>query len=38
MQCDWRISVSAGSTVSIVITDMEMEEQGTCNFDYLEVK
>lgn len=37
MQCDWRISVSAGSTVSIVITDMEMEERGTCNFDYLEV-
>lgn len=37
MQCDWRISVSAGSTVAIVITDMEMEERGTCNFDYLEV-
>lgn len=37
MQCDWRISVNAGSTVLLFISDMQMEDQGACTFDYLEV-
>lgn len=37
-QCDWHISVSQGSTIDFVISDLDLEEQIDCIFDYLEVK
>lgn len=37
-QCDWRVSLSPGSTISIIISDLELEEQSECVFDSLEVR
>lgn len=36
-QCEWRISVNEGSTVEIIITDLDMESQTECKYDYLEI-
>ncbi|XP_058456836.1 cubilin homolog [Malaya genurostris] len=36
-QCNWRISVSAGSAIHIVFTDLELESHVNCRYDYLEV-
>lgn len=38
MQCDWKIVVSSGSTISVVIVDLELEDHYNCYFDYLEVR
>ncbi|KAL9700067.1 hypothetical protein quinque_003508 [Culex quinquefasciatus] len=35
--CSWRISVSAGSAIHIVFTDLELESHGLCRYDYLEI-
>lgn len=37
-QCNWRISVNPGSTIQLILTDLDMEEHGTCLFDSLQVK
>lgn len=37
MQCDYRIYVSRGSTISLVVTDIEMEAHYECEFDYISV-
>ncbi|XP_055601686.1 cubilin homolog [Uranotaenia lowii] len=36
-QCTWRISVSEGSAVHIVFSDLELESHPNCRYDYLEV-
>lgn len=35
-QCEWRISVNAGSTIQLVFTDLDMEEHSTCIFDSIQ--
>ncbi|XP_057337332.1 cubilin-like isoform X2 [Microplitis mediator] len=35
--CTWKIAVSAGSRVQIIIVDLDLEEHIRCNFDYLEI-
>lgn len=37
MQCDYRIYVSRGSTINLVVTDIEMETHSDCEFDYISV-
>lgn len=36
-QCEWRISVNEGSTIEIIFTDLDMETQSDCKYDYLEI-
>lgn len=36
-QCEYRISVSQGSTIKIVFTDLDLEQHSDCNYDYLAV-
>lgn len=36
-QCTWRITVNRGSTIQIVISDLDMEEHHECYYDYLEI-
>ncbi|XP_012276352.1 cubilin [Orussus abietinus] len=36
-ECTWKIVVSAGSVVQIIIVDLELEEHATCRFDYVEI-
>ncbi|KAH0568173.1 hypothetical protein KQX54_019308 [Cotesia glomerata] len=36
-ECTWKIAVSAGSRVQIIIVDLDLEEHVRCNFDYLEI-
>ncbi|CAG2112441.1 unnamed protein product, partial [Medioppia subpectinata] len=33
-ECVWLISVSKGSTISLTISDMDIEAHSTCRFDY----
>ncbi|XP_055632024.1 cubilin homolog [Toxorhynchites rutilus septentrionalis] len=36
-ECSWRISISAGSSIHIVFTDLELESHSNCRYDYLEI-
>lgn len=36
-QCEWKISVSEGSTIKIVFTDLDLEAHAECKYDFLEV-
>lgn len=36
-QCDWRITVSKGSLVQLLFSDLELEEHSECYFDYIEI-
>lgn len=36
-ECNWLISVSKGSTILLTVSDIDIEAQTTCRFDYLEV-
>lgn len=36
-QCDWRITVSKGSVVQLLFSDLELEEHTQCYFDYVEI-
>lgn len=36
-QCEWRISVNEGSSIEIIFTDLDMEQQTECKYDYLEI-
>lgn len=36
-QCEWRISVNEGSAIEIIFTDLDMETQSECKYDYLEI-
>ncbi|KAJ6633725.1 Cubilin like, partial [Pseudolycoriella hygida] len=36
-QCDWRITVSKGSLVQLLFSDLEFEEHSDCYFDYIEI-
>lgn len=36
-QCQWRITSNQGSTIQIVISDLDMEEHSECRYDYLEI-
>lgn len=36
-ECVWRIDVSHGSRVLFAFTDLDMEEQHNCAFDYVQV-
>lgn len=36
-QCDWRITVSKGSLVQLLFSDLELEEHADCYFDYIEI-
>nr|XP_040240535.2 cubilin homolog [Anopheles coluzzii] len=35
--CTWRISMSQGSAIHIVFTDMDMESHKDCQYDYLDI-
>uniref|UniRef100_A0A182M8Q1 Cubilin n=1 Tax=Anopheles culicifacies TaxID=139723 RepID=A0A182M8Q1_9DIPT len=35
--CVWRISMSEGSAIHIVFTDMDMESHKECQYDYLDI-
>ena len=35
-QCEWRISVNAGSAIQLLISDLDLESQAECRYDYLE--
>ncbi|XP_053675116.1 cubilin homolog [Anopheles nili] len=35
--CEWRISLSQGSAVHIVFTDLDMESHKDCQYDYLDI-
>lgn len=35
--CFWKITVSQGSKIQLVITDMDLEEHRKCRMDYIEV-
>lgn len=37
MTCEWRISVSLGSTVQLDFSDLDLEQQSNCLFDAVEV-
>ncbi|XP_055842375.1 cubilin homolog isoform X2 [Episyrphus balteatus] len=37
VQCEWRISVSKGSTISLVIEDLSLESLLSCSFDFVEI-
>lgn len=37
MQCDYRIHVAQGSTINLVVTDLDMETSVECIMDYLSV-
>lgn len=37
MQCDYKIHVSRGSTINLVVTDLDMETDIGCSMDYLSV-
>lgn len=36
-QCEWRISVNEGSSIEIIFTDLDLETQSICAYDYLEI-
>lgn len=36
-QCAWRITSNQGSTIQIVMADLDMENHPECNYDYLEI-
>lgn len=36
-QCEWRISVNEGSVIEIIFTDLDLETQSECKYDYLEI-
>lgn len=36
-QCEWRISVNEGSSIQIVFSDLDLEENAECKYDYLEI-
>lgn len=36
-QCEWKISVNYGSSIEIIFTDLDMETQSECKYDYLEI-
>lgn len=36
-QCDWRITVSKGSLIQLLFSDLELEEHAECYFDYIEI-
>lgn len=35
--CFWKITVSQGSVIQLVITDIDLEGHRTCNLDYIAV-
>lgn len=37
MQCDYRIQVSHGSTITLFFTDIDMESMLGCQFDHISV-
>lgn len=36
-QCDWRIIISKGSTIDIIIPELLLEPSSTCFYDYIEI-
>ncbi|RZC32589.1 cubilin, partial [Asbolus verrucosus] len=36
-ECLWKISVSAGSIIQVVFSDLDLEEQSDCTMDYIEL-
>lgn len=37
MQCDYTVQVARGSTVSLLLTDISMEQSTECIYDYISV-
>lgn len=37
MQCDYSIQVARGSTINLLVTDLNMEASSDCTFDYVAV-
>lgn len=37
-QCNWKISVSSGSVIDLIIADMDLEDRADCFFDYVIVR
>ncbi|KAF4532440.1 hypothetical protein B566_EDAN014445, partial [Ephemera danica] len=38
MECYWKIVVSRGSLIQLVIVDIDLEHEPTCKYDYIEVR
>ncbi|CRL00998.1 CLUMA_CG014207, isoform A [Clunio marinus] len=36
-QCEWRISVNEGSMIEIIFTDLDLETESDCKYDYVEI-
>lgn len=36
-ECNWLISISSGSTIHLMVSDIEIENHPNCPFDYLEI-
>ena len=36
-QCEWRISVNEGSSIEIILSDLNLESQSSCIYDNLEI-
>lgn len=36
--CTYKITVSRGSKIQLVLVDLELEESSECRFDYIEVR
>ncbi|XP_046392545.1 cubilin-like [Ischnura elegans] len=37
-ECTWKISVSKGSKISIAFVDLDLEEEHSCRYDYVEIR
>lgn len=37
MQCDYSVQVARGSTINLLVTDLNMESSADCTFDYISV-
>ncbi|KAF4524800.1 hypothetical protein B566_EDAN010175 [Ephemera danica] len=38
MECYWKIVVSRGSLIQLVIVDLDLEHEEACNYDYIELR
>lgn len=36
-ECYWKIAVSPGSRIQLIFADLDLEKQGLCGLDYVEV-
>ncbi|KAG8232959.1 hypothetical protein J437_LFUL011452, partial [Ladona fulva] len=37
-ECFWKITVSKGSKIQLIIVDLDLEDHQSCDFDYVEIR